>query len=85
MHCDAENARVNSKAMRLTEIFDFRQFPIAESQKFSTVENRPKLSRLYFDFNFCENLTQTTEIIENFDICQKFRYIIDIFDIRRYL
>ena len=30
------------KAMRLTEIFDFRLFPIVESQKFSTVENHPK-------------------------------------------
>ena len=63
--------------MRLTEIFDFRQFPIAESRKFSTVENRPKLSRLYFDFDFRKSLTETTEIIEIFDICRKFRYNVE--------
>ena len=36
---------VDTKAMRLLEIFDFRQFPIAESQKFSTVETGPKENR----------------------------------------
>ena len=64
-----------NKAMRLPEIFAFQQFPIAESQKFLTVKNRPKLSHLYFAFDFRKNLTKTTKIIKNFDICQKFRYI----------
>ena len=41
--------------MRLPEIFDFQQFPIAESQKFLMVKNCPKLSRLFSAFDFHEN------------------------------
>ena len=41
--------------MRLPEIFDFRQFPIAESQKFLTTKNRLKLSRPFSAFDFHEN------------------------------
>ena len=68
--------------MRLAKIFGISGKSKVERRKFLTVENRPKLSRLYFGFDFRENLTETTEIIENFNICQKFRYIFDIFDIR---
>ena len=41
----AKMVSVKTKAMRLPEIFDFRQFPIAESRKFSTVETGPKENR----------------------------------------
>ena len=46
---------VDSKAMRLPEIFDFQQFPIAESWKFSEIKNCPKLSRPFSAFGFHEN------------------------------
>ena len=84
-----------TKAMCLPEIFDFRQFSIAESQKFLTVKNHPKLSRLYFNFNFhknkskilpkfrnqLENVKNIPEFLKIDSLCQKFRYIFDIFDI----
>ena len=76
---------VVAKAMRWPKNFAISRKSKVESRIVSTVENRPKLSRLCFAFDFRERRSETTEIIENFDICQKFRYIFDIVDIRRYI
>ena len=50
--------QIQTKAMRLPEIFDFRQFPIAESQKFLKVETSP----VYLPwFRMSENFAKLTE------------------------
>ena len=74
------------KAMRLPEIFGlstfpvFRHCPTFDSQKSS--ENKSSLFRFRLSRKHTENLT---EILESTGKCQKFRYIFDIFDIRRYM
>ena len=64
---------------------NFRCFAKVKRHQFLTSKSCPKLSRLYFAFNFCKSLTETTKIIKNFSICQKFQYIFHIFNIWRYL
>ena len=44
-------------------VFRESQKSKVESQIVSTVKNRPKLSRLYFAFNFRESVTETTETL----------------------
>ena len=55
--------------MRLPKNFGISQKSKVKIRTLS--ENRPKLSRLLFAFNFRESLTDTTESFGNFDICQK--------------
>ena len=74
-----------NKPMCLLKNFSISQKSKVESQTLSTVESCPKLSRLFFAFDFCNSLTKTTKIIKNFNICQKLWYIFDIFDIPRYM
>ena len=47
--------------MRLPKNFGISRKSKIESRFVSTVENRPKLSRLYFAFDFRESVTETTE------------------------
>ena len=56
-------AVVSTKAMRLPKNFGISRKSKVESRIVSTVENRPKLSRLYFAFDFRESVTETTETL----------------------
>ena len=65
----------------------FWYFAKVESQK-SDIANSQKLSKTessFFAIGFCEILTETTEIIKNFDKCQKCQKFTGIFKNRWYL
>ena len=70
---DTMSSFVNAlnKAMRLPKNFAISQKSKVKSQWFLTVKNCPKLSHLYFAFDFRESVTKTTKSFENFDISQK--------------
>ena len=63
--------------MRLPKNFGISQKWKVKSWTLSTSESRPKLSRLFFTFGFRKILTETTEIIENFDKCWKYTGIFE--------
>ena len=73
--------RVGSKVMRLENNFGLSVFPVFRT--FWTFGHRNKSGTRPLFSNvqkFCKTETEITKIIKNFNLCQKFRYILDIFN-----
>ena len=81
-----EMANVVIKPVDLPKNFGISRKSKVESWTLSDGWNKSGILTLVSNVQkFCKTKTETTEIIKNFVICQKFRYIFDIFDIRRYM